>query len=78
MYSATKRELLVILIFTRHFKHYLLRRKFKIVTDHRVLQWLHNFKDRDGLTARCLEKLAVFDYEVHTDQSILVLSKKTC
>ena len=63
-YSATKRELLAIVTFTRHFKHYLLGRKFKIVTDHRALQWLHNFKDPDRLTAPWLEKLAAFDYEV--------------
>ena len=37
-YSATKRELLAIVTFTRHFKHYLLGRKFKFVTDHRALQ----------------------------------------
>ena len=37
-YSATKRELLVIVISTRHFKPYLLGRKRKIVTDHRALQ----------------------------------------
>ena len=63
-YSALKRKLLVIVTFTRHFKHYLLGRKFEILTDHRALQWLHNFKDPDGLTARWLEKLAAFDYEV--------------
>ena len=63
-YCATKRERVAIVTFTRHFKHYLLGRKFKIVTDHRALQWLHNFKDPDGLTARWLEKLAAFDYEV--------------
>ena len=50
--------------FTRHFRHYLLGRKFTIVTDHRALQWLHNFKDPDGITARWLEKLAPFDYDV--------------
>ena len=63
-YSATKRELSSIVTFTRHFKHYLLGRKFKIVIDHRALQWLDNFKDPDGLTARWFEKLAAFDYEV--------------
>ena len=63
-YSATKREFLAIVTFTRHFKHYLLGRKFKIVTDHRALKWLRNFKDPDGLTARWLETLAAFDYEV--------------
>ena len=64
-YSATRRELLAIVNFTRHFRHYLLGRKFRIVTDHRALQWLHNFKDPDGMTARWLEKLASFDYTVH-------------
>ena len=34
------------------------------MTDHRALQWLHNFKDPYGLTARWLGKLAAFEYEV--------------
>ena len=63
-YSTTKRELLAIVNYTRQFKHYLLGRRFKIITDHRALQWLHNFKDPDALTARWLEKLAAFDYEI--------------
>ena len=63
-YSTTKRELLAIVNYTRHFKHYLLGRRFKIITDHRALQWLHNFKDPDALTARWLEKIAAFDYEI--------------
>ena len=37
-YSTTKRERLAILNFTRHFKHYLLGKKFQIITDHRALQ----------------------------------------
>ena len=60
-YSATKRELSANVNFTQHFKHYLLGRKLKIVTDHCAMQWLHNFKDPDGLTARWLGKLAAFD-----------------
>ena len=63
-YSTTKRELLAIVTYTKHFKHYLLGRRFKIITDHRALQWLHNFKDPDALTARWLEKLAAFDYDI--------------
>ena len=63
-YSTTKRELLAIVNYTRHFKHYLLGRRFKIITDHRPLQWLHNFKDPNDLSARWLEKLAAFDYEI--------------
>ena len=61
-YSATKRELIAVVNFTK--KHYLLGQKFLIVTDHRALQWLHNFEDPDALTARWLEKLAAFNYEV--------------
>ena len=63
-HSATKRELFAILIFTHYFKHYLLKRNFKIVTDHRALQWLHNFKESTGITARLLQMLAAFNYEV--------------
>ena len=63
-YFTTKRELLFDVNFTRHFKHYLLGRKFQIVTDHRALQWLQNFKDPDGLAARWLKKLATFEYEI--------------
>ena len=64
-YSATRRELLAIVTFTRHFRHYLLGRNFTIVTDHRAHQWLHNCKDLDGMTARWLERLASFNYTVH-------------
>ena len=62
-YSATCRELLALVTFTRHFRHYLPGQKFTIVTDYSALQWLHSFKDRDGITASWLEKLAPFDYE---------------
>ena len=63
-YSATRRELLALVTFTRHFRHYLLGQKFTIVSDHSALQWLHSFEDPDGIIARWLEKLAPFDYEV--------------
>ena len=62
-YSATRRELLAFVTFTRHFRHYLLGQNFTIVTDHSALQGLHSFKDADGITARWLEKLARCDYE---------------
>ena len=73
-YSATIRELLTVVNFTRHFKHHLLDQKFTIITDHRALQWLHNFKDADALTARWLEKLAAFNYEiVHRPENRLAM-----
>ena len=63
-YSATRQELLELVTFARHFRHYLLGQKFTKVTDHSALQWLHSFEDPDGITARWLEKFAPFDYEV--------------
>ena len=63
-YSALKSEFLAVVNFEQHFRHYQLCRKFTINTDHRAFQWLHNLKDPDALTARLLEKLAAFNYEV--------------
>ena len=63
-YFSTKRKLLAFVSFTRYFKHYLLGRKFQIDTDHITLQWFRYFKDLDGLTARWLEKLAAFEFEI--------------
>ena len=48
-YSTTKRELLAVVNYTKHFKHYLVGRRLKIITDHSALQWLHTFKDLDAL-----------------------------
>ena len=42
----------------------MLGQKFTIIIDQRALEWLHNFKDPDALTARWLGKLTAFDYEV--------------
>ena len=63
-YSATRRELLALVTFTRRFRHCLLGQNFSIVTDHSALQWLHSFKDSGGITGRWLEKIAPFDHEV--------------
>ena len=59
--STTKHEFLATVNFTGHFKPYLLGRKYLIVTDHRTLQSLHNFKDPECLTTRWPEKLAAFE-----------------
>ena len=62
-YSTSRRKLLAPVIFTRHFHHCNLGQKFALLTDHSTIQWLHSFKDPDGITARWLEKLAAFDNE---------------
>ena len=63
-YSTTKLEFLFLVNYTKHFKHYLLGRQFKIITDHRALQWLDTFKEPDTLTACWLEERAAFDNEI--------------
>ena len=43
-YYTTQKELLAVVVFTRHFRHYLLGRVFLIRTDHASLVWLMRFK----------------------------------
>ena len=63
-YCITKRELIAVVTFMRHFKHYLLGRKFIIRTDHAPLIWLRNFKEPEGLIARWISVIETFDYEI--------------
>ena len=63
-YCATYRELLALVIFAPHFKHFLLGRHFLVRTDHSSLRWLLSFKDAEGLVGRWLAQLANFDYEI--------------
>ena len=51
-YCTTRKELLAIVRFTRHFRHYLLGREFVLRTDHGSLTWLMRFKNADGQLAR--------------------------
>lgn len=62
-YSTTEQELLAIVWTTKHFRPYLYRRKFKIVTDHKPLKWLFNIKDPVSRLMRLRLKLEEFEYE---------------
>ncbi|KAA3681307.1 uncharacterized protein DEA37_0010560, partial [Paragonimus westermani] len=50
--STTRRELLALIHFLRHFRPYLLGKPFKERTDHQSPQWLRNFRDSEGQAAR--------------------------
>lgn len=63
-YATTKKELLSMVTFTKHFKHYLLGREFVLRTDHNSLRWLHNFHGLEGQLARWVEQLANFQYKI--------------
>ena len=63
-YCATRKELLALVYFMRHFRCYLLGCPFVVRTDHAALQWLQGFKEPEGQLARWLEKLQEFDFRV--------------
>lgn len=63
-YTTTKKELLSMVTFTKHLKHYLLGKEFVLRTDHNSLQWLHNFQGLEGQLARWVEQLANFQYKI--------------
>jgi hypothetical protein len=65
-YCVTRRELLAVVVFTRHFRPFLLGRQFTLRTDHGSLTWLRNFKEPEGQMARWLEQLQEYDFPLST------------
>ena len=63
-YCVTRKELLALVTFVKHFKHYLYGKKFLVRTDHSSLKWLMNFKNPEGQIARWIETLASYDMKV--------------
>ena len=56
-YCVTRNELLALVTFVKHFKHYPYVKKFLVRTDHSSLRWLMNFKTLEGQIAHCIETL---------------------
>lgn len=63
-YSVTRKELLAVVVFTKHFRPYLLGRNFALRTDHSSLTWLQNFKEPEGQLARWIEKLQEYNFTI--------------
>ena len=63
-YCVTQREMLAVVFFPRHFKHYLLGRRFTLRTDHGSLTWLQNFKEPDGQIHRWIQQLSQFHMKI--------------
>ena len=63
-YCVTRKELLAVVASTKHFHHYLYGNKFLIRTDHGALRWLMNFKNPEGQTARWLEVMGTYTFEI--------------
>lgn len=63
-YCVTRRELLAVVHFVVHFRHYLLGRRFTLRSDHGALTWLFKFKQPEGQVARWLEQLSEFNFTI--------------
>jgi transposase InsO family protein len=63
-YCVTRRELLSVIVFTRHFRGYLLGRKWLLRTDHSALTWLRKTKEPIGQNARWVEQLEEYEFDV--------------
>ncbi|KAH8294585.1 hypothetical protein KR054_008113, partial [Drosophila jambulina] len=64
MYSTVEKEMLAIIWATKYFRPYLFGQKFQIVTDHKPLTWLMNFKEPNSKLVRWKLQLLEYDYEV--------------
>ena len=69
-YCVTRRELLAVVMGVQHCHHYLLGNKFKVRTDHGSLRWLMNFKNPEAQTARWLNILSKYDFEIEFRQGV--------
>lgn len=63
-YSTIEKELLAIVWATKYFRPYLFGRKFKIVTDHKPLQWIMNLKEPGSRLTRWRLRLSEYDFTI--------------
>lgn len=63
-YSTIEKELLAIVWATKYFRPYLFGRKFKIITDHKPLQWVMSLKEPNARLTRWKLKLSEYDFTV--------------
>ena len=63
-YCVTWKELLAVVEFVHHFRHYLLGREFTRRIDHNSLVWVRNFKEPEVQLARWLQKLEEYNFTI--------------
>ena len=64
LYCVTRKELLAVVFFVKHYRCYLVGRNFRIRTDHASLQYLHKSVNLLGQSARWLQFLEEFTYKI--------------
>ena len=82
-YCVTRKELLAVVYFCKHFRPYLLGHQFLIRTDHSALRWLKSTPEPIGQQARWLEVLEEFSYTIEhrpgrKHNNADALSRKPC
>lgn len=63
-YSATQLELLAVVETLRHYKHYLLHKKFLLKTDHEALLALNHTKNHNSMLFRWSLELSDFKFDI--------------
>lgn len=63
-YSTIEKEMLAIIWAVKYFRPYVYGNKFKIITDHKPLVWLQNFKGQNPKLLRWKLKLSEYDYDI--------------
>jgi len=63
-YCITRKELLAVVHFVKHFWQYLLGRTITISTDQAALSWLKKTHEPIGQNARWLEQLGEYDFVI--------------
>ena len=63
-YTTTELECLAVVWAVQHFRGYLEGYKFRVITDHASLLWLHNLKEPCGRLGRWCLKLQQYDFEI--------------
>lgn len=63
-YCITDKDLLAVRHFVEYYKQYLLGKKFLVRTDHQALVWLFKLKEPKDRTARWLEILSAYNFQI--------------
>ena len=62
-YCTTYRKLLALVLFVKHFRHYLCGRRFVVRTDS-ALTWLLSFHEPERMLARWISVLNTYDFSI--------------
>lgn len=63
-FCVTRKEMLALVYFVKHFTQYLLGREFLLRIDHGSLVSLHKFKEPDGQIARWIQQLGPYNFRI--------------